>query len=75
MVSCAVRVRPPPEAIFNALQIFSVVSLCNLGAQTMYFAGTGRVVSYMVTQRYMYRVPSRKKNLRPTIDLCFNDSH
>lgn len=31
--------------------------------------GTGRVVMYMVTQRYKYRVPIRKKNRLLTIDL------
>lgn len=40
-----------------------------LGAQTMCWPGTGSVVRYMVTQRYMYRVPIRKKQRRPTMDL------
>lgn len=31
--------------------------------------GTGRVVMYMVTQRYKYRVPIRKKNRLLAIDL------
>lgn len=42
---------------------------CTLGAQTMCFPGTGSVVTYMVAQRYMYRVPIRKKQRRPTMDL------
>lgn len=31
--------------------------------------GTGRVVMYIVTQRYKYRVPMRKKNRLLAIDL------
>lgn len=31
--------------------------------------GTGKVVTYIVMQRYRYKVPIIKKNLRPTIDL------
>ena len=31
--------------------------------------GTGRVVMYMVTQRYRYSVPMRKKNRLLAIDL------
>ena len=34
--------------------------------------GTGRVVIYMVTQRYKYSVPTMKKNRRPMIDLQKN---
>lgn len=35
----------------------------------MCMPGTGRVVMYMVTQRYKYRVPMRKKNRLLAIDL------
>lgn len=31
--------------------------------------GTGRVVMYIVMQRYRYSVPTMKKNLLPMIDL------
>lgn len=31
--------------------------------------GTGRVVMYIVIQRYKYSVPTMKKNLLPIIDL------
>ena len=43
--------------------------LLTLGAQVMCMPGTGRVVMYMVTQRYKYRVPMRKKNRLHAIDL------
>lgn len=46
-----------------------VASLLTLGAQFICMPGTGRVVMYMVTQRYKYRVPMRKKNRLITIDL------
>lgn len=46
-----------------------VVRLLTLGAQFICMPGTGRVVMYMVTQRYKYRVPMRKKNRLITIDL------
>lgn len=46
-----------------------VVSVFTLGAQFICIPGTGRVVMYMVTQRYKYRVPMRKKNRLITIDL------
>ncbi len=39
------------------------------GAHSMCMLGTGRVVMYMVTIRYKYNIPCRKKNLRPTMAL------
>lgn len=47
----------------------ALVSLLTLGAQFICMPGTGRVVMYMVTQRYKYRVPMRKKKRLMTIDL------
>ena len=46
-----------------------VCMLLTLGAQVMCTPGTGRVVMYIVTQRYKYRVPMRKKNRLHAIDL------
>ncbi len=43
--------------------------LLTLGAQTICMPGTGRVVMYIVTQRYKYRVPMRKKNRLLAMDL------
>lgn len=43
--------------------------LLTLGAQVICMPGTGRVVMYMVTQRYRYKVPIRKKNRLLAIDL------
>ena len=43
--------------------------LLTLGAQVICMPGTGRVVMYIVTQRYKYRVPIRKKNRLLAIDL------
>lgn len=39
------------------------------GAQVICIPGTGRVVMYIVTQRYKYRVPMRKKKRLLAIDL------
>lgn len=46
-----------------------VCLLLTLGAQVMCMPGTGSVVMYIVTQRYKYRVPMRKKNRLLAIDL------
>lgn len=46
-----------------------VYMLLTLGAQVICMPGTGRVVMYMVTQRYKYKVPMRKKNRLHAIDL------
>ena len=43
--------------------------ILTFGAQVMCMPGTGRVVMYMVTQRYRYSVPMRKKNRLLAIDL------
>lgn len=43
--------------------------LLTFGAQVMCMPGTGKVVIYIVTQRYKYRVPMRKKNRLHAIDL------
>lgn len=43
--------------------------ICTLGAQVICIPGTGKVVTYIVMQRYMYRVPIRKKNLLATMAL------
>lgn len=39
------------------------------GAHWKCIPGTGSVVTYIVMQRYRYKVPMIKKNLRPTMDL------
>lgn len=46
-----------------------VFMLFTFGAQVICIPGTGRVVMYMVTQRYKYRVPMRKKKRLLAIDL------
>lgn len=46
-----------------------VCILLTLGAQVICMPGTGKVVMYMVTQRYKYRVPMRKKNRLIAMDL------
>lgn len=46
-----------------------VCKLLTLGAQVICMPGTGRVVMYIVTQRYKYSVPMRKKNRLHAIDL------
>lgn len=56
-------------AIKQSLMARPVISLLTLGAQFICMPGTGRVVMYMVTQRYKYKVPMRKKNRLITIDL------
>lgn len=43
--------------------------LLTLGAQVMCMPGTGKVVMYMVTQRYRYSVPMRKKKRLSAMDL------
>lgn len=43
--------------------------LLTFGAHVICMPGTGRVVMYIVTQRYKYRVPMRKKNRLLAIDL------
>lgn len=43
--------------------------ILTFGAQVMCMPGTGRVVMYMVTQRYRYSVPTMKKKRRPMMDL------
>ena len=46
-----------------------VTQALTFGAHWKCIPGTGRVVTYIVIQRYRYKVPMIKKNLRPTIDL------
>lgn len=55
--------------MFSPSPLHAHSEMLTFGAHWKCIPGTGRVVTYIVIQRYRYKVPMIKKNLRPTIDL------
>lgn len=57
------------QQVFSSSSLWKNSEALTFGAHWKCIPGTGRVVTYIVIQRYRYKVPMIKKNLRPTIDL------